>query len=346
MNNSNKNYFTAAILILLGIMFLGREFNLFSFHWGDIARFWPVLLIIIGLNIIFGNKTNGSASWIFFVLLILAIPLGIVRKCENKWDNNNNWNHRNWDGENDNEKDNDDNNDDEDDDENDKKELKSETNSIYSKSQSIIEDMEPSIKAAKLTMESGLAGIEIEGTTSKLFEADTKSTISEFQMTNTVKNGVANLNFRMEDSGKKNKIEFDSDSDDDIKNEAKIKLNSTIEWDMDYKFGIAGANLDLSPFNVKNIDIETGISGVEIKLGEKASNTDLNINAGLAGIKIKVPENVGVRIKADEFLNSNHFNDFKKESSGYFVSPGYEKTSKKITITYKGAFSSFDVVRY
>ena len=70
MQNSNKNYFTAGLLILLGVIFLGREFNFLDFHWGDIARFWPVLLMLIGANMLLGGKSGGSASWIFFVLFL------------------------------------------------------------------------------------------------------------------------------------------------------------------------------------------------------------------------------------------------------------------------------------
>jgi hypothetical protein len=338
MNNSNKNYISAGILILLGLVFLGREFNLIDFRWTDLARFWPVILILIGLNIILGGKGSGSFSWIFFALLIFAIPLGMVRKCDNKWDNHrNNWNDR---------YDNNDENDDDDDDDDDENEdnTKSESSSSFLKSQNFSEEMPASLKAAKLTMEGGIAGIDIDGTTTKLFEADTKSTFSNFRMSNKIENGVANLNFSMNEN-KGEKIEIDGD-DLDGKNEAKIKLNPNVEWNMDYKFGIAGADLDLSPFNVKKLEIKTGVSGVDIKLGEKAISTEVYIEAGIAGINVNVPESAGVKIKADDFLNSNQFEDFIKDGSGYYLSPNYEKATKKITINYKGALSSFEVKRY
>ncbi len=344
MNNSNKNYFTAGLLILLGIIFLGREFNFLDFHWGDIARFWPVLLMLIGANMLLGGKGGGSASWVFFVLFLLAIPFGIVRNCENRMDRDGfRWGHRdkgnddNYNDDND-----DDNSDDNDNDDNDDK---NDVN-IDSKSQSFEEDMTTDLKAAKLTLEGGVAGIDINGTTTKLFEADTKSTFTDFGMSKTIENGVANLKFTMNGkNGKNHNIDIDSD-DFDGKNEAKIKLNPSIDWDMDYRFGVAGADLDLSPFKVNNLDIKTGVSGVDIKLGDKANNMQLDIDAGMAGIKIKVPTNVGVRIKADDFLSSNHFQDFKKDGSGYYTSPDYDKSSKKISINYKGAFASFDVTRY
>lgn len=344
MQNSNRNYITAGILILLGVLFLGKEFNLFDFHWGDIARFWPVLLIVIGLNHLFGSKTSSSATSIILIICLIAIPLGMMRSCHDNWNENGNrfhWNDRNWDDNNDNDNDNND-------DDNDNTHNDSDDDNHYSKSQNFTEDMDASIKSAQLTIEGGVAGIDIDGTTEKLFEADTKSTFSDFGLSKTVTNGVANVRFTMINNnkdGKDNHIDIDSD-DFDGKNEAKIKLNPNIEWNMDYKFGVAGADMDLSPFNVKSIEIKTGVSGVDIKLGDKANDVQVDIDAGIAGITLKVPNGVGVRIKSDSFMSGNNFEGFTKDGSGYYLSPDYSKSTKKITVNYKGAFASFDVDRY
>ena len=80
MNNNNRNYISAGILILLGVLFLGKEFNLFNIHWGDLFRFWPLLLVGLGLNILLGGKSGGSSS-IIILICLLAIPFSIVRSC-------------------------------------------------------------------------------------------------------------------------------------------------------------------------------------------------------------------------------------------------------------------------
>ncbi len=344
MNNSNKNYITAGILILLGLLFLGKEFNLFDFHWSDIARFWPVLLILIGLNIVFGGRSNGNS--VILILCLLAIPFGLVHSCHNNWNrhgNNWNWNDRNEDNDNDDNDDDDAKNDakNDDDDNNDDGD-----NNKISKSQNFLEEMDPTIKGGQLSLEGGIAGIEIEGTTTKLFEADTKSTFSDFSVSKTINNGIANVNFSMnKNNGNKEHIDIDSDNFDG-KNEAKIKLNPNIEWSMDYRFGVAGAKLDLTPFNVKKLDIKTGVSGVELKIGDKSNDMLIDIDAGIAGINIKVPYSVGVRIKTDTFLSGNNFEGFTKDDAGYYISPDYNKSTKKIAINFKGAFAGFEVKRY
>lgn len=343
MQNTNRNYITAGILILLGVLFLGKEFNLFDFHWGDIARFWPVLLILIGLNHLFGNKNGSSATSIILIICLIAIPFGLMRSCRNEWNDGKNfhWNDRSWNDRN--------NHDDEDNNDDEKIDKYSDSNeeNRNSKSQNFSEEMDASIKSGQLTIEGGVAGIDIDGTTNKLFEADTKSTFSNFGLSKTVVNGIANVKFTMNDNKNGKDNHFDIDSDDfDGKNEAKIRLNPNIEWNMDYKFGVAGADMDLSPFNVKSIDIKTGVSGVDIKLGDKANDVTVDIDAGIAGIKLKVPNGVGVRIKSDSFMSGNNFDGFTKDGSGYYLSPDFNKSSKKITVNYKGAFASFDVDRY
>ncbi len=63
------------ILVCLGILFLLNTFNLLSWRtWNIIIRFWPVILIIIGLNIILKR----SRLWWLVPLLIIILFLGLI----------------------------------------------------------------------------------------------------------------------------------------------------------------------------------------------------------------------------------------------------------------------------
>jgi hypothetical protein len=341
MENNNKNYITAGILILFGLLFLGKEFNLFSFHWGDIARFWPLILIAIGFNLISGGK-NSQLNSLLILLCFVAIPFGLVRSCENKWEGRhgkNNWHWRDSDNDND--------GDDDDETENDEKNnIKDDDENFLTKSQSFEEDMEPNITAGSLEIKSGVASIEVDGTTNKLFEADTKATFTNYALSKTIDNGKAKLIFNMKDRNiKDDNFHIDFDNDNISKNEAKIRLNANIPWQMDLNIGVSGANLDLSPFAVDALSINTGVSGVDVKLGDKASNAKINIKAGVAGVEIKVPNSAGVRVQNEGFLTGGDFEGFEKRNGAYY-SPNYDKATKKIDIEYNGAIGGFSVKRY
>ena len=61
----------AVILIGIGILFLLNNFGIVSWNvWEYIIRFWPVILILIGLQILLGKS---YASRIVIVILTIAI---------------------------------------------------------------------------------------------------------------------------------------------------------------------------------------------------------------------------------------------------------------------------------
>ncbi|HWL00694.1 MAG TPA: DUF5668 domain-containing protein, partial [Parapedobacter sp.] len=49
---SKDRYVAGLILVILGVFFLLHQLDIF--YWRDFARFWPVLIIILGLATIFG----------------------------------------------------------------------------------------------------------------------------------------------------------------------------------------------------------------------------------------------------------------------------------------------------
>jgi len=61
---SNTDLLGGGFLFLLGVLLLGRNLNLFKFDfswlWGAI---WPVILILIGVNLIQGAKGEGKTNW-------------------------------------------------------------------------------------------------------------------------------------------------------------------------------------------------------------------------------------------------------------------------------------------
>lgn len=64
-----------AILVALGIIFLLNNFGYLPWEiWGTIWRFWPVVLIIVGLEILF-QKTSSGKFLILIAFLVFVLPL-------------------------------------------------------------------------------------------------------------------------------------------------------------------------------------------------------------------------------------------------------------------------------
>ncbi len=70
-----SNIIVGTVLICLGLLFLLNTFNLISWQtWNLIIHFWPVIFIIIGLNILFKR----SKLWWLVPLLIIILFLALI----------------------------------------------------------------------------------------------------------------------------------------------------------------------------------------------------------------------------------------------------------------------------
>jgi hypothetical protein len=60
-------------LVAFGLLWLGRSFGLFHFHWHNLLRLWPLLIICLGISLlpierVWKNVCN-------FIILAIAIVL-------------------------------------------------------------------------------------------------------------------------------------------------------------------------------------------------------------------------------------------------------------------------------
>ena len=64
------------ILLFVGIVLLLENFNVIQFYWRNVWSFWPLFLIISGVNILFNKKKSEIGNAI--CLGVLVIMLGVV----------------------------------------------------------------------------------------------------------------------------------------------------------------------------------------------------------------------------------------------------------------------------
>lgn len=333
----NKNLIPGAILVGLGCLFLAENYHVFNIHWGQIWRLWPIILILLGVNIVLGKRST-SSTWLTIAALCIAIPMVIIGKVKDRtdhfverFDDSNG----NMDIDSDDEE-----NDDADNTDNDKTEGGS-----SEARQRFTEPLDGGIKTAKLVLEGGAAKFRAEGGTTDLIEVDAK--LSENFPDYALNKKVNGTNAELELKPKGDKEgHFELDEDDFGDNKLNVKLNRAVEWDIDLKLGAGKADFDLSEINVKNLNLETGVTSTEVKLGDMAANTTVKVKSGVAEVEIKVPNNVGCLIKTQKAaLNIQDFDGFTKSGSNY-QSPDYDKATKKITIEFESGISKLKVKRY
>jgi hypothetical protein len=322
---NSKNLFAGGFLILLGILFLGKEWGWLHINWHAISRLWPLLLIYLGLVALLG-KTNRSATVITIVLLCIAIPTVIVRSCQEKVGDafDHNGIHIDMD---------------DDDDDHDNKDDDDKDYAFKGSKQNLVEPMNASIKSATLNFSGGAAEFDIKETSKDLVEADADLDFGNISLKKTGDADSPKIDFALK--GKTNNINID----DDNHNKVNLKLNPAVIWDMNFEFGAGKADFDLSQYKVKNLSIKTGLTETDVKLGDKTDNLDVKIESGLTDIEFQVPETVGCRIDIDGGLNDKDFDGFIQKN-GHWETPNFDKSTKKINLKFEGGLQSLKVRRY
>ncbi|TDE16606.1 LiaF transmembrane domain-containing protein [Dyadobacter psychrotolerans] len=344
MRNS-RGIVWGGLLVLLGTFWLLRNMDLIHIDWSSVLPYWPALLILAGIVLLVTRRDGGFSGGFVALCITLAVFGGIVNRTDRAFDRDN-WNFK-WDDDHDSWDRNDEDDEEED---NDEEENNSDKDEQYLNERgdgkkaikgSYQYEMEDFIQKANFNLEGGAGSFTVDGNTTKLYEANTQSSLVGF-LSNTSINKLDNsatVNLKMEEGNVKiNKGK--------ISNEAKIHLNEKPIWNIDLGIGAGKGDFDFSNYRVEKLKVSTGVADMDIRLGDKMANTDVNIEAGVASITLQVPKSVGCEMHMDGALNSRNFDGLDRVSDNLYRSPGFASAEKKIIVHYQGGLTSFKIRRY
>ncbi len=311
------NIFWGVILITLGVLFAMRNLDIFFFSWGSILRLWPLVFVFWGIAIL------PVKSMVKLLLTVVTVAVAVLILASNPGDRHywDFWLHDryNYEKEYDRDEDRD----------------RHEDYSSYKKH--IYEDYTRNIEYATLNIDAAAGDFDLSGITSRLFEFETEGNAGPYNVvTSDVEDDKVIIEFTQKRfRGKKN-----------LKNTVELKLNDNPVWKFNIDVGAANFEMDLSPFKVKDIDIDQGASAIELKLGEKYPKTHVNIDAGVSGIEIKVPKESACEVRTQTILSGKDFDGFVKLRKGLFQTPNFSDSANQIIIEIDAAVSGITVDRY
>ncbi len=311
-----ENIIWGLILVFIGSILLLDNFDVIDFYWRTVWRLWPLLLVIIGANIIFSGKHSQTGTVISIVITVVALGFIAYYGTRPQPDSRGWWPNVNIDIDN-------------------KKDKAFKSNASFS------EPFESRIQQAELNIAGGATVYELEDTTANLFDAEVDQSWGNYSLEKVSKDSIEVLNFRMKNHNKK--WNFDSDTK---ANEVRLRLNKKPVWDINVETGAGETNFDLTPFKVRNLKFKGGAASFEVKLGEPVTITDVVAETGVAEIKISVPSTAGCKIKVESGLSSKDFEGFTQQADGSYITSNYNSSAKKINISLKGGLSDFEVNRY
>lgn len=73
MKSNYKNIFWGSILVIMGIMFFLDQLNLIDFEWYMVWQLWPLILILLGINLIPMNDYLKLVISIVFIIIAFIL---------------------------------------------------------------------------------------------------------------------------------------------------------------------------------------------------------------------------------------------------------------------------------
>jgi len=304
------------ILLFVGGVLLLSNLDVINFYWRSVFSMWPVILIVVGVNLLVPRQGIGSAVSIIVTIAALAFLTyrGMFPPHNDWWGFDN----KSWHSE--------------------KEPSSKERKQPNSPRGTFTHEYDSTITTAHLTIKGGAVAYEIEGTTDKLFSAESASTIGTHYLETTTNGSDAQLSFRMKDQKKGN---WNGDE-----NWAKISLNTNPTWYISLDMGAGSAEFDLTTYKVASLNFKGGAASFEAKMGMPLEETVITAESGVASVEIEIPKAAACRVVVKSGLSSRDFPGFTKQSDGSYTTEGYDQASNRFTVNLHGGLSSFTVKRY
>ncbi|PST84481.1 hypothetical protein C7T94_07200 [Pedobacter yulinensis] len=303
------------LLLFIGSVLLLENFGAIEFYWRNVWRFWPVFLIIAGLNVLF-NRGNSKAGGIIS-LVVVVIVLGFVFVKGQEPPHTRGW----WA-------------------DNLKEDIEVE---LGDRKKSQLHFSEPyvagSFRKSVLNIKGGGTSYKLNESTDQLVTADINRRSGNFSLQKQLGDSVQEVSLNMQDK----KLKWNMN---DGGNDVELRLNQQPEWDINVNVGAGEVDFDLSNHKVRAFNFNGGAAALDIKLGSLLPITDVTVKSGVADVKIKIPATAGCRIKAKTGLSAKDFTGFTKLDNGMYETPNYAGSATKIFINFDGGLSNFEVDRY
>ena len=117
-------------------------------------------------------------------------------------------------------------------------------------------------------------------------------------------------------------------------------------WDMSFNMGVVSGDIDLSPFKVHKLELNTGVSDLSLTLGNLYPTTHVEISAGASNILISIPQNVTCYVKSESVITNHSFNDFEKRDKRTYINTPAVPSVGDIYIELNTGVSNIEIKRY
>ncbi|KGE15415.1 LiaI-LiaF-like domain-containing protein [Sphingobacterium deserti] len=307
-----ENKITSGIwFVFIGLILLLHNIDVIDFNFIAILKYWPLLIVIVGINLIVQNRVYGNYIKIACNLMFLGwITYVGLTKPSTHWT----------------------------------------TDLLNNRDIKIgdLDDTDSLQQQVEVALDSAIpeAKLEFNGGAGKF-----KLTASDIGQLITAKSGDNKMGMNIKSSQDNGNqivvLNAKPITDGKQTGAVLIDLNKKPLWDFEFNYGAATIEGDLSTLRFKNLEINTGASKMDLKLGmPQIERSRINIATGASKIHFSIPKDAAISVKYSSILSKNAFEGFKSKKNGRAVTANYDEAPTKFDIELDGAANTFTITRY
>lgn len=304
-----KNKITSGIwFVFIGLILLLHNMNLIDFNFWAMIKYWPLLIIIVGVNLIVQQKTYGNYIKIVSNILVLTglTYIGLTDKSPNWMD----YVHI-------------------------RTQALSDTDSTYSSQINLPYDS--LVQEASIKFNAGGGSLEMKADSAdQLFSAESPD-----------KSMGIHLEQHEKDGKKQFTLDIMPESKSKKSNHTLVQLHPNILWDLDLNYGAAYINCDFSTLRLRNLTVNSAASNINMHLDSPRSGVSkIDINTGASTIQLQIPKEAAMRIKYTSALSSTKLEGFEFEEEGMAKTADFDQAHNKYDLELNGAVNDIKISRY
>lgn len=209
---------------------------------------------------------------------------------------------------------------------------------IKSVTQHFFQENDPSVKRARLILETVGTEVVLEDSTSYLIDAYSSSRGGNYAMERIKRDTLEELRIMRTDKS----FSFKEHLIDDL----HINLNARLNWVIEAKMDASSADLDLRDFYVDSLSLNMNAASADVYLGSLTEKCRVSLNADASSLDLFIPENTGCEITGEMTLSSRELQGFDNVGEHTFRTPGFDTALQKIWIRIDADVTTFHVRRY
>ena len=294
--------------VFIGLILLLHNLDVIDFNFIATIKYWPLLIVIVGINLIVQNKEYGSYLKISCNVLFLGWVFYVgMTAPKSDWAGMKGVYFPNLDND------------------------ASFTNEVRLPMDSV------GINEASLQLNGGASKLTISGDPGE-----------DLIVAKSPENGMAmNLENKKTENEHKLELNIKPTNGGKESGAVETKINNKIPWNMEINVGASNVSADLSTIDFKKIEVNSGASTIDFTLGNPSiSIAKLDIASGASSITLHIPKEVAVKLTYESFLSKNNFEGFQPLVDGVTKTANYDTSSKKFDISVEGATNTVNITRY